>query len=116
MFGYSIEELRAAARQQAGSAEAATAVADLLRPVTVDATVLGGVPSAAAFCATVLAARDTQERSARRESERRTDLEGRAVTTADTGQRLIDLTTAQAESGRPGVVPFGDGTAILGGG
>lgn len=42
MFGYSIEELRAAARQQAGSAEAATAVADLLRPVTVDATVLGG--------------------------------------------------------------------------
>jgi hypothetical protein len=112
--GYSIEGLRDAAVRQDGSAAAASSLADLLKAVTIDVAMLGGVPSAAGLVEAVVTARDTQVRAAGREAERRADLGRRATTTAETGQRLVDLTTAQAGAGGP--VPFGNGASILGGG
>jgi hypothetical protein len=93
---YDAEILRAAAGEQAGVSSAGAGVQQALSAHGVELAMLGSVPAAAGFHASLAHVTRRQAGYAGTESTRRVQLGERATRTADLGARLTSDTTAVA--------------------
>ena len=96
-----IDRLRDGSIQQAAASEAGALARRALAGHGIESSMLGAVPAAARFHATLAHVLVRQTADAGVESARRTDLAGRASRTAGLGVQLVGETTVAASSAVP---------------